>query len=241
MIPSTWSRRLIFALFVIEVAGGFMWLATTLVPNPADKGFAQTVAGIVFLIGFYAGAPLSARFLAPVVSRDQSMQNRLARVIASMPPTRPVFLYEHTDKNANTVGILPQHSRVYVTSGLMERVSDEGLKGILAHEDAHVRERHILVTCAYACGYALLTHLTESNRLFLFGFLGLMALRRYLEYRADAGAANLVGKDVMLVGLRELEAIYPSTAWTRFLTFLVAYPSLPMRIQALETGRRPLF
>jgi heat shock protein HtpX len=218
-----------------------MWLATKLVRDPMDKALAQTVAGIVFLLGFYAGAPLSARFLAPVVSRNQTMQDRLKRVVALMPQTRPVVLYDHPDKNANTVGILPRQSRVYVTTGLMEHVSDEGLKGILAHEDAHVRERHILVTCIYACSYALLAHFTKSNQLFVFGFLLFMALRRYLEYRADAGAAKLVGPETMLVGLRELAAIYPPTVWTRCVTFIVAYPTLPMRIRALETGRRPLF
>jgi heat shock protein HtpX len=165
MIPSSWIRITILALFILEVAGALMWLAAELV-SPAGHAVAQTVAGIVLLLGFYAGAPLSARFLAPYSSRNDAMQGRLTRVKDSMPETRPVFLYDHAARNAITVGLLTSHSRIYVTSGLMERVSDEGLKGILAHEDTHVRERHILATFGYACAYAFMSHLTESPRVY---------------------------------------------------------------------------
>lgn len=241
MIPSTWFRRLIFGLFILEVAGALMWLAAWLVPNPADKAFAQTVAGMVFLLGFYSGAPLSARFLAPRESDDQALQNRLVRVLRELPRSRPVFLYDHDEKNANTVGILASQSRVYVTTGLMAHVSDEGLKGILAHEDTHVVEHHILVTFSYACAYVLVANEVNSNHLFIFGFVAFMTLRRYLEYRADAGAAKLVGKEAMVTGLKELHAIYPSKSWARWFMTVMAYPPLPMRIKALETGRKVLF
>ena len=229
------------ALFVVEVAGTLMWLAAGLFASATAKEVAQTVAGIVFLFAFYACAPLWARFLVPVESRNQGMKERLARVMASMPLTRPVFLYDHTDKNAYTAGILERHTRVYVTSGLMERVSDVGLKGILAHEDTHVREHHILLLFAFVCAYALLAHLAGSDRLFVFGFLAFLMLRRHLEYRADAGAVKRVGKDAMKKGLQELRAIYPSKKWVRWLMFAMPYPTLPMRIRALGTKQRPLF
>lgn len=241
MIPSTWFRRLIFGLFVLEVAGALMWLASWLVPDPSDKAFAQTVAGMVFLLGFYSGAPLSARFLAPHESNNYAMRSRLSAVLRELPNSRPVVLYDHHEKNATTVGILLSQSRVYVTSGLMASVSNEGLKGILAHEDTHVIEHHILVTFVYACAYALVANEVNSNKLFFFGFVAFMTLRRYLEYRADAGAAKLVGKETMLTGLRELHAIYPSKSWARWFVVAMAYPTLPMRIKALETGRKVLF
>lgn len=241
MIPSTWFRRLIFGLFVLEVAGALMWVAAWLVPNPADKAFAQTVAGMVFLLGFYSGAPLSARFLAPRASQNQALQTRLMRVLRELPHSQPVFLYDHDEKNANTVGILASQSRVYVTTGLMEHVSDEGLKGILAHEDTHVVEHHILVTLSCACAYALVASEINSDRLFIVGFIAFMTLRRYLEYRADAGAARRVGKEAMVTGLTELNAIYPSKSWARWFMAVMAYPTLPMRIKALTTGRKILF
>jgi len=228
------------ALFILEMAGGLMWFAARLAPD-ADKALAETIAGMVFLLGFYSSAPLSARFLAPEETKNQAMQDRLANVLAKMPCTRPVFLYDHAEQNANTVGILARHSRVYVTSGLMDTLSDEGLRGILSHEETHVSEHHILVVLTYACTYALIAHIGKDHHLFIFGFLAFMALRRHLEYRADAGAAKLVGTAAIVTGLKELSTVYPTKRISRWFIFAMAYPTLPMRIKALETGRQILF
>lgn len=241
MIPSTWFRRLLLALFILEVAGALMWLASRLMPSQEDQAFAQTVAGVVFLLGFYSGGPLLAKFLAPIPSENKEMQERLERVAKTLPGSRPVFLYDHKDESANTVGILASQSRVYVTTGLMKSVSDEGLRGILAHEDAHVREHHILVTFTYACTYAFLSHAVHSNKLFVFGFAAFLALRRYLEYRADAGGASRVGGEVMVKALKELHALYPTKWWSRWFVFGAPYPTMEMRIEAVKTGKRPMF
>lgn len=240
MIPSSWYRRLVLALLILEVAGAMMWLSARLVP-PNERALAQTLAGMVFLMGFYSAAPLSARFLAPMPTEDQTMKDRLARVMSSMPRTRPVFLYDHPEQNANTVGITTRHSRVYVTTGLMEVLSDEGLRGILAHEDTHVEEHHILAVLAYACSYSLIAHIGDDPLLFYFGFLAFMTLRRHLEYRADAGAAELVGTSAIVTGLKELATVYPTNRSSRWFVFAMSYPTLPMRIKALETGRQMLF
>ena len=242
MIPSTWFRRLVFGLFVLEVIGAMMWLATLLVPNPADKALAETIAGLVFLLGYYSGAPLSARFLAPRESTDTAMQHRLSRVLRELPQSQTVVLYDHAEANAVTVGILASQSRIYVTTGLMGRLSDAGLMGILAHERTHVAEHHILVTFAYACTYTLLVNGIHNNYLFLFGFVAFMTMRRYLEYRADAGAARWVGKAAIVTGLKELNAINPSSRrWTRWFMMLATHPALSMRIEALENGRKAWF
>ena len=240
MIPSSWFRRLVLALFILEVAGALMWFATLLVPD-SDKALAQTIAGMIFLLGFYSCGPLSARFLAPKAATDEAMQGRLARVIGRMPCAIPVFLYDFPEQNAVTVGLLPRYSRVYVTTGLMHLLSDEGLTGICGHEEGHRSELHVIVVLIFACSYALIAYLTEDHNLFIFGFLAFMTLRRHLEYRADAAAATLVGKAAILTGLKELSTVYKASHMSRWFVFIMAYPTLPMRIQALEIGRQQLF
>jgi len=240
MIPSHWFRRIVLGLFILELAGLVMWLSAVVVSNPADKPFAQTVAGIVFLLGYYTAAPWYVQFLAPVPTHDRDLQARLDRLLATMPQTRPVFLYENKDENASSVGILPSHSRVYVTSGLVRKMSDEGLRGCLAHEMAHVREHHIFVIFIYASCYALISHLANSNQLFILGLLGFLALRRHLEYRADAGAAASVGQTAALTFLDELSTSYPSSRWSRFFMFVLPYPPLAVRMRAVQTGCRPI-
>lgn len=241
MIPSHWFRRIVLGLFILELAGLVMWLSAVLVPNPADKPFAQTVAGIVFLLGYYTAAPWYVQFLAPVPSTDENLHRRLRTILSSMPHVEPVFLYDNKNENASSVGILPSHSRVYVTSALMRKMSDEGVRGVLAHEAAHVRERHIFVIFIYAACYALVSHIAGSNHLFFLGLLAFLALRRHLEYRADAGAARMVGAEATLTFLRELREIYGSSRWSRLFMFLLPYPPLAVRMDAVLTGRRPIF
>ena len=198
MIPSHWFRRIILLLFILEVGGGIVWVSGRLTSNPAATPMVQALGSLIFLFGFYASAPLSARFLAPKPSRDSALQERLARIVASLPDSRPVFLYDHADKEANTVGLLPGHSRIYVTTGLLTNMSDEGMRGVVAHENAHVRERHIFATFTYACCFAVSSHLLDSNNFFFAAFLVFLGVRRYCEYRADAGGAAVVGRATML-------------------------------------------
>ncbi|MCF7697084.1 MULTISPECIES: M48 family metalloprotease [Mycetohabitans] len=241
MIPSHWFRRAILIVFIMEVGGGILWVAARLTLSPAYQPLAQTIASLIFLFGFYASAPLAARFLAPKPSRDEALQSRLAAIVASLPETCPIVLYDHTDKEANTVGLLGKHSRIYVTTALLTSMSDEGMRGVIAHESAHIRERHILITFTYACVFAIMSHMLSSGTLFFLGFLLFLALRRYCEYRADNGASVVAGRDATLTMLREMATLYPSKSWHRWFSFSSAYPTLAMRIHAVETGQKTMF
>ena len=61
-----------------------------------------------------------------------------------------------------------------------------------------------------------------------------------MEFRADAEAGRRMGKVVMLTALHELSRMHPGKAWYRWLCLLSAYPTLPMRITAVRTGRMAL-
>lgn len=157
-----------------------------------------------------------------------------------IPESRPVFLYEHADKEANTVGMFPYQSRIYLTTGLFDNMSQQGLLGVLAHENAHVRGLHVLISYCYACIFAIGSYLSKSTWFFLVGFFVFLMLRRYLEYCADEGGAKLVGREAMQTGLEELAKLYPTKGWMRCLNFVMAYPTLNMRMKALVTGRKVL-
>lgn len=238
MIPSGWLRRLILLVFLVEVGAALLWGAAQLLPDPSQQAYGETVAGVFFLFAIYVGGPLLAKFLAPQTSNDAAMQARLAALLKTLGLKTEVVLYEHGDAAANTVGLLPSASRIYLTTGLMRSMSDAGIGSVLAHEEAHVAEYHVLLTFSYGVVFAFLSHFVPGMPVVLAGFLGFLALRRYLEYRADAGAARVVGTRGMVVGLRELNQLYPTAFWSRWFVFSSAYPTLPMRVRAVETGDR---
>lgn len=239
MIPSHCFRRVVLVISLMGLGAVILWV-TGLVDDPAIRPVAQAAGSVTFLFVFYATAPLTARFLAPLPSREPELQKRLARIVTALPSCAPVTLHDHADPEANSVGLLPRWSRIYLTTGLLNSMSDEGVRGVLAHESTHIRERHILATFLYASAFAVSSQLLADDNFFFAALLLFLGLRRYSEYRADAGAAALAGKKTMLITLRELARSYPSKSWHRWLSFANVYTTLPMRIRAIETGHKAL-
>lgn len=239
MIPSHWFRQFVMTLCLLGL-GAFMLWVTGLVTDHLTRRMAQAAGSVIFLLAFYATAPLTARFLAPIPSRNPELQERLARIITTLPACPPVTLHEHAEPEANSVGLLPRWSRIYITTGLLVSMSDEGVRGVLAHEGTHIREHHILATFLYASGFAVSSQLLADENFFFAALLLFLGLRRYSEYRADAGAALVAGRETTLIMLRELSRSYPSKAWHRWFSIANVYPTLPMRIRAIETGRKAL-
>lgn len=63
---------------------------------------------------------------------------------ANLPMPR-VFIIPEPSPNAFATGRDPDHAAVAVTKGLLETMDREELKGVLAHEMAHVKHRDVLV------------------------------------------------------------------------------------------------
>lgn len=75
---------------------------------------------------------------------------------AGMPMPR-IYLMPTEQPNAFATGRNPQHAVIAVTTGLLRLLDYEELKGVLAHELAHIRNRDILIgTIAAALAGALM-------------------------------------------------------------------------------------
>src|ERR1700749_3076657 len=59
-------------------------------------------------------------------------------------PVPKVYIVENDQPNAFATGRDPEHAAVCVTSGLLARVNNEELAGVLAHELGHVKHRDTL-------------------------------------------------------------------------------------------------
>lgn len=146
-------------------------------------------------------------------------------------PMPKVYLVDNPTPNAFATGRNPEHASIAVTSGLLERMNQEELTGVLAHEMCHVLHRDTLISVIAATIAGAISSLANmfmwssmsrssdnDNRSNAIGALlmtilapmaaGLiqMAVSRSREYEADEGGAKLCGHPLWLANaLAKLE------------------------------------
>jgi heat shock protein HtpX len=134
-------------------------------------------------------------------------------------PVPRLYLIPSEQPNAFATGRSPQHSAVAVTEGLVALMPREQVRGVLAHELAHIRNRDVLVTTIAAmigAAIAAIANFLQFQWLFggdddesPLGAVGSIvailvapvaammlqfAISRQREFLADATAAELLGE-----------------------------------------------
>lgn len=157
------------------------------------------------------------------------MRDLTARAQIPMPS---LYVTPEMQPNAFATGRNPSHAAVAVTSGLLQALDWDEVRGVLAHELAHVRNRDILIGSVAA---AVAMAITFAARMAMWGamfgggggdrdrnplaelaliilapiaaMMIQMAVSRSREYQADASAAGLIGTGEPLArALEKLEA-----------------------------------
>jgi heat shock protein HtpX len=134
---------------------------------------------------------------------------------AGLPMPR-VYLIQEDAPNAFATGRNPQHAAVAATTGILRLLSDRELRGVMAHELAHVRHRDILISTISATMAGAISMLANFAMLFggrdsegrasnpiaqiavmllapLAASLIQMAISRAREFEADRGGAEISG------------------------------------------------
>jgi heat shock protein HtpX len=142
----------------------------------------------------------------------RAMQELTTRARLPMPR---LYMIPQDQPNAFATGRDHNHSAVAVTRGIMNLLSEDELRGVLAHELAHIKHRDILIQSVAATigaaitylGYMLLWFGGDNNNspLGLVASLALvllaplaatiiqLSISRQREFAADAGGAAISG------------------------------------------------
>lgn len=111
-------------------------------------------------------------------------------VKAGLPKPR-VYVISSDTPNAFATGRNPEHAAVAVTSGIMDILKREELRGVLAHEMAHIKNRDILISSMAAVLAGAISYLATMAQWALFFGGG--------RSDDDEGAGNLIGSILMIV------------------------------------------
>ena len=189
-------------------------------------------------------------------------------------PKPDVAIYHSNDVNAFATGESKNNSLVAVSTGLLNSMSPDEAEAVLAHEVSHIKNGD-MVTMTLLQGVLntfvifaarMIAKTVATNRdgessagiyfmvsmvlEIVFGVLAsiiAMAFSRYREFRADAGSAELVGKQKMIAALQRLKSLHePQEMEGQLAAFAIngkrgglmalfmSHPPLEKRIEALQ-------
>jgi heat shock protein HtpX len=200
-----------------------------------------TLTGMLVLIGQLIGGPSTALLFLGIgavinmgaywfsdkvalrMSRAQPLSEeeapRLHQIVrelahsAGLPMPR-LYVIPASQPNAFATGRSPKRAAIAVTKGITQLLSESELRGVLAHELAHIRNRDTLIQSVAATIGGAITWIAYSLLFFggdddsplgLFGGLAMvllapiaativqLAISRQREYAADATGARIAG------------------------------------------------
>jgi heat shock protein HtpX len=199
------------ALFIgigAALGGAFLWIFVVL--------------SVLLNFAAYWGSDKFAIAASRAKEVSEAEQPELHRLVAELAqlygvPKPRVYLIPSDQPNAFATGRNPEHSAVAVTQGLLQYLPRDQVKGVLAHEFAHVKNRDILVSSIAAMIAGAISAIgniffwtslfggDEDNPLGAIGGLVTiivaplaasllqLAVSRQREYLADATAARMLG------------------------------------------------
>ncbi|MGA7178045.1 MAG: zinc metalloprotease HtpX [Thiobacillaceae bacterium] len=146
---------------------------------------------------------------------------------AGLPMPR-VYVIDEAQPNAFATGRNPEHAAVAATSGIIQMLSERELRGVMAHELTHVRNRDTLISTLSATVAGAISMLANFGLFFggndrergspavglivmilapIAAMLIQMAISRSREFGADAGGAEISGDpEALAMALRKIEA-----------------------------------
>jgi len=189
--------------------------------------------GILMNLGMYFFSDkIAIRSAKAKPLKDKNIESTVRNLTgAANLPMPKMYISKNPQPNAFATGRNPKHSAVVVTQGLIDNLTKEEIKGVLAHEIAHIKNRDILISTVAAVTASVITTISyivrwgaifgggDENRnpiaeiaVALIAPIGALiiqlAISRSREFKADETGAKLAGNPVGLAdALNKLDTI----------------------------------
>lgn len=207
--------------------------------NLFNLGGFGILIGFIFAVGmnfvsyFYSDKIALSSYNAKIVSEQEAPN--LHRIVSDLANSagikKPrIAVIQSNDPNAFATGRNQNHAVVAVTTGILQLLDEDELRGVISHEMGHIRNKDILISSVAATIAGMIVAIASWGRYAVFfannddgmvdvlGSLLLailgpiaatiiqLAISRSREFKADATGAEICGNPLALASaLRKLE------------------------------------
>ncbi|HYH53853.1 MAG TPA: zinc metalloprotease HtpX [Solirubrobacterales bacterium] len=247
---STWGATLRTTI-LFATLGGLLVVIGAAIGGPSMALTFLFIALAINLLSYFFSDKMALK-MSGAKPIEESEAPRLYQIVrelttrADLPMPR-LYMIPQEQPNAFATGRNPKHSAVAVTAGITKLLSEDELRGVLAHELAHIQHRDILIQSVAAAIGSAITYLAymfmwfggdNDSPLSLVASLAMvllapiaasiiqLSISRQREFAADAGGAAITGN--------------PESLASALLRLEQGAEAIPMRGHA-NTATEPLY
>ncbi len=215
---STFGATLRTTILLASLSG-LLVVIGALIGGPSTAAIFLGIALLINLGSYFFSDKLALGMARakPIEESDNPRLHQIVRELATRAglPMPRLYMIPQEQPNAFATGRNPKHAAVAVTAGITKLLSEDELRGVLAHELAHVQHRDILIQSVASAIGAAITYLAymlmwfggddNNSPVGLVASLALvllaplaatiiqLSISRQREYAADAGGAQICG------------------------------------------------
>src|SRR3954453_4486053 len=208
---STWGATLRTTILMAAL-GGLLVVIGALIGGPSTAGLFLLMALAINFFAYFFSDKMALK-MSRAQPIEESEAPRLYQIVRELTtrsglPMPRLYMIPQDQPNAFATGRNPKHSAVAVTRGITKLLSEDELRGVLAHELTHIRNRDILIQSVASAIGAAISYVADmllwfgdddNSPLALVGQLATfllapiaasiiqLAISRQGEYAADAG------------------------------------------------------
>jgi len=145
---SNWGAAVRTTILLASL-GGLLVLIGALIGGPSTAPLFLGIALLINLGSYFFSDKLALK-MARAKPIEEAEAPRLYQIMrelttrAGLPMPR-MYMIPQEQPNAFATGRNPKNAAVAVTAGITKLLSEDELRGVLAHELAHIQHRHMLV------------------------------------------------------------------------------------------------
>jgi len=197
-IASNKRRSVILMMFFVAIIIGLGYIFSR---ASGDTTYGMVWVAIIFSlfstsISYFHGDKIAlwTSGAKPIIKEDSPYVYRLVEnlCIANGTPTPKICIIEDSAINAFATGRKPELASIAVTRGAIEKLTNEELEGVLAHELSHVKNydiRFMTLVAVLVGSISILANIFLRSRWFMGG------------RRDDRGGGNQIAAIFMIVGI----------------------------------------